>query len=536
MSSLNVVSGVLVLVAAVALVLVRRSSSTVAALRTDLQTERAASAELRERAALAVGQVGMLERALSDCGERAGDSARRLEAAETRVNELTGAHAEATTGLSNSRARVTDLTEQLARRAEEMNTLNDQVTVLRTQQATSDAKLESAERLNANTSALLSEAQIRITQAATQSATQALSEKGQELQAQSRSDLNLLLTPFAEKISAFQAKAEQLYGDEATQRLNLTGVLQQMAVTQQRVAEDYAALARAMKGNPKTRGDLGEMILDTVLQSSGLEEGVHYLRQESIVDESGERVRPDVVMMFPGDRHLVVDSKLSLVAWQEAMNCGEDDPEGRKAAMDRHVAAVRAHVRDLSDKNYPKAIGSSALEVSIAFVAMEGALASALGADPGLQAFAFQRGVAFASPNTLMALLVVVERLWTRDKLTRTAKEIAETGARVLDAVSRFVAEFEAVGKKLDAATDAYSSAKYCLQESRHSVVQRTRRLVELGVKGKTPLPEQLELDEASETAGAPELTQLADEDAAGFPPGLIGHQDGANGGSDVPF
>lgn len=516
-----IVLGVLVVFIAVAL-LVRRELGVVAALRSELQNERTVSAELREKAGQFQGQLTVLEKAAV---LNAGD----LLAADNRINELTREHAEAKSGLENANVRINDLAEQLVQRVDEVRTLGDRLSALQVQQAKSEAALESATQLKADASAFFNEAEIRLSR----TAVQALSEKGQELQAQSRSDLSLLLTPFAERITAFQARAEQLYGDEAAQRLNLAGVVQQMVTNQQRVAEDYTSFARAMKGNPKARGDWGELVLEGVLQCAGLEKGANYLSQESTTDpDTGERVKPDIIIKFPDSRHVVVDSKLNLLAWHDAMNCEDEDPEGYKEAMGRHVEAVRAHVKELSEKNYPKAVGSSALEGSIAFFAIESALAGALRADPSLLPYALARGVMLASPNTLMAVLVVTERLWKRDKLTRTAKELSDAGGRVLDAVIRFLEDFEAVGKKLGDASQAYEAARHSLQTS-HGVIPRTQKLVGLGVKGKRSLPEQLELDEVPDTLTTPQLTQFAEEDAVGSLPEGVVDQVGA---ADVPF
>src|SRR5690606_14295094 len=147
------------------------------------------------------------------------------------------------------------------------------------------------------------------------------------------------------------------------------------------------------------------------------------------------------------------------------------------------AVALRQHVKDLGDKNYPKALGGDALDVTIAFIPIEGALSAALGSDMDLQSFAFDRRVVFASPNTLMALLRVTERLWTRDKVQRQALEISDTGGRVLDAMVAFLADFDVVGKKLDEANQSFAKARNRLTESPQSLSNRARRLAELGAK-----------------------------------------------------
>src|SRR5690606_22063384 len=177
-------------------------------------------------------------------------------------------------------------------------------------------------------------------------------------------------------------------------------------------------------------------------------------------------------------------------AWQEAMNA--DTPEQQNEALRRHAAGLRQHMRELSDKNYPKALGDTALEVTIAFIPIEGALSAALGTDPALQTDAFERRIVFASPNTLMALLRVIERLWTRDKIQREAIAISDTGGKVLDALMGFLADFDLVGKRLDEADKAFKNARHRLSESSRAVIPRARRLAELGAQGRRPLPDEL--------------------------------------------
>ncbi len=175
-------------------------------------------------------------------------------------------------------------------------------------------------------------------------------------------------------------------------------------------------------------------------------------------------------------------------------------PEDQQEAMRRHASALRQHVKDLGDKQYPRLAGDGALEVTIAFVPIEGALSAALGFDAALQTFAFERKVVFASPNTLMALLRVVERLWTRDKIQREAAEIAKVGGLVLDSLTNFLADFDNVGRQLDDARTAFNAARGKLSESNQALIPRARRLSELGAKGRKQLPAELTVDVDSGT------------------------------------
>ena len=381
---------------------------------------------------------------------------------------------------------------------------------LQAEHAEAAAHLEHARQANADMKAFLAEAQTRLSGAFSELAGKVFEEKGQlfeknvkHAQQQSRSDIESLLKPFAERIGEFRTRVDALYGDEAKERASLLGAVTELKSLNQEMAGQAAALTRALKGSSKVRGDWGELMLESVLRGSGLEDGVHYDRQKSTTDDDGARLQPDIVVRLPDERCVVVDSKVNLVAWQEAMNA--ETPELQQDAMRRHAVGLRQHMTELGETNYPKAIGDSALEITIAFIPIEGALSAALGTDTALQTDAFERRIVFASPNTLMALLRVVERLWTRDKIQREAVAISDSGGKVLDALMGFVAEFDLVGKRLDDAGEAFKRARHRLTESNQAVIPRARRLAELGARGRKALTEELR-PEAELRPGAPAL------------------------------
>lgn len=361
-------------------------------------------------------------------------------------------------------------------------------------------------------------AQAKLTDAFALKAAEVLEQKGKlfaegvhQANERGRTDLNAMLKPFADNLGKFQQQVTGLYATEAKERSELTGAVKELRTLNEDMAAKAAELARALRGNAKIRGDWGELMLESVLRGSGLEEGRHYERQQSSTDEEGRRLRPDVVVNLPDERQVVVDSKVNLVAWQDAMNA-VDDPDLHSLCLQRHSEGLRRHVKDLADRNYPRALGERALDVTIAFVPIEGALSAALGADPALQNYAFERGVVFASPNTLMAMLRVVDRLWVRDTMQKRAMEIGEAGGKVLDALQGFLADFEAIGKKLGDADNAFKSAQNRLVDSKQSAIARAQRLVELGVKGKKSLHASLKADAV--LAGLPGAEARGEDDA----------------------
>lgn len=383
----------------------------------------------------------------------------------------------------------------------EISRLRDSLAHVQQRQAQTEANLAHAEQAKAEIKGFLDTAQSRLSAMFAELAGKTFEERGAQFEnnvrnatQQSKADIETLLKPFASQLNEFRTRVDVVYGEEAKERASLAGAVNELKTLNQDMAAQASALTRALKGNAKVRGDWGELMLESVLRSSGLEEGAHFERQSTSEDDEGRRLRPDVVVRLPGDRRIVVDSKVNLVDWQQAMNA--ESPDEQQEALRRHAVALRQHMKELADKNYPKAVGDSALEVTVAFVPIEGALSAALGVDTQLQTDAFARGVVFASPNTLMAVLRVIERLWTRDKIQREAIEISKSGGLLLDALQSFLSEFALVGRKLTDAHTAFANAHSKLSETSHAVIPRARRLVELGVRGKKALSAELEPEE----------------------------------------
>ncbi|WP_449468343.1 DNA recombination protein RmuC [Stenotrophomonas humi] len=417
----------------------------------------------------------------------------RIEREASTVAEVEAKLFERDRALAEARAQSADLLAASERQ-------RDALQKIQTENSRLQAELQHARQAQEELRTWVGSARENLSSAFTELAGKVFEERGQQFEknvrvatGQSRLDLEAMLKPFSEKLGEFRQRVDTLYNDEARDRASLLGAVGELKTLNQDMAQQAAALTSALKGSAKVRGDWGELMLDNVLRGSGLEEGVHYERQAHVTNDEGDNLRPDVVVRFPDQRSVVIDSKVNLIAWQEAMN--SSSPEQQEDALRRHAVALRQHVKDLGDKNYPKALGGDALDVTIAFIPIEGALSAALGSDMDLQSFAFDRRVVFASPNTLMALLRVTERLWTRDKVQRQALEISDTGGRVLDAMVAFLADFDAVGKKLDEANQSFAKARNRLTESPQSLSNRARRLAELGAKAKKALPPELQPD-----------------------------------------
>jgi DNA recombination protein RmuC len=293
----------------------------------------------------------------------------------------------------------------------------------------------------------------------------------------------------------------------------------------QQVSQDARNLTTALKGEAKTQGTWGEIILERVLQSAGLTRDREYFVQESRVAPDGSRQQPDVRICLPANRNLILDSKVSLVAYERYASAGTD--EERAVALQQHLASVRTHIKGLSEKNYPALYGLDSLDFVLLFVPVEPAFMLAVQADPSLYETAFSRNVVLVSPTTLMATARVVESVWRLDRQNRNVLKIAEQAGSMHDEFVLFVQELEKVTKQFESAGVALNRAVTKLHTGRGNLVRRTDELRRLGAKARKKLPPHLLEDSGELSASDAELeadpglepdagTEPADEPGSG--------------------
>jgi len=437
-------------------------------------------------------RVTEYDRIVKDLEERCTASGSSLAAAQRDA-------ASANAGLAASRDQASQFAAERDKHAADLTGMRAQFAELSAIEAKMRAERDAAISSHQQAKTFLEDAQTTMKTAFIEAASKVFDDKSISLEQRikesgdaSRQGLEATIKPFSEQVGQFQAKIETFASDHARDFAKFEGSVNTIQKLNQEMADATNSLARALTGNAKARGDWGEMILDTVLKASGLVEGTNYISQAATTDEeSGKRRSPDVIVNLPDGRQIVVDAKVNLIAWTEASNA--ETSSEYEDAMLRHTAAMRIHVRDLVEKNYPRTVGAQALDLTIMFVPIEGALSAALSTNTDLQTEALNKRVVFASPNTLMAMLRVVERLWTRDRLQRQVDTIGTEAGKVLDALIDFMADFEDIQKNIGRADLAFRAAKNRLHDSDRSVINRTRRLVEAGAKGRKAIPEALQ-------------------------------------------
>ena len=318
----------------------------------------------------------------------------------------------------------------------------------------------------------------------------ALEVNRQRMAEQHHGALDQILKPLGDKLVAFEKKVEETYDKEAQQRFSLGQEVLKLHQATTRINEEAINLTRALKGEAKTRGNWGEVILERVLERSGLTKGVEYVTQQLLRDDDGAMLRPDVVIHLPEDKHLVIDSKLSLVAYDRYH--AADDETTRSHHGRQHLDAVRAHAKALGEKSYHARAGLDSPDFVAMFVPIEPAFGLASSLDPGLFLDAWDRKVVIVTPSTLLALLSTVRTLWQRDKQTRNAIEIAEESGLLHDQFVLVIEALQTLGKQLRSAQKAFELTENRLVDGRGNLVDRIGKLREMGAKTKRRMPDPI--------------------------------------------
>lgn len=330
-----------------------------------------------------------------------------------------------------------------------------------------------------------------------------MDEKSKKFTDLNRTNLDTILGPLREKLTTFQSKVEQLYVNEAKDRSALFEQVKILTDLNATLREETQNLTLALTGDPKAQGDYGELLLDDVLERAGLKEGQHYTRQGSIKAEDGSHGIPDVVLHMPGDRHLVIDSKMRLPDYK-LFTATRDESE-REVLLKNHLDAMRRHIKVLSGKNYQALYGLRSLDFVVMFVPLEPAFMVAVTNDRELFQHAWEKNVLLVSPSTLLFVVRTVHNLWRQEEIGRNAKAISARGAQLYDKFVGFVEDLLLVGQRLDQAQNAYLDAKRKLSEGPGNVVRQAEMLRELGVKPANRLPASFHTDsgiEAEATVG----------------------------------
>lgn len=323
-----------------------------------------------------------------------------------------------------------------------------------------------------------------------------LEEKTEKFTQLNEEKMNAILTPLKTQLGEFKQKVEDTYDKESKERFSLGREVQRLIEMSQQVSLEANNLTNALKGNTKLQGNWGEMILESLLENSGLTKGREYLLQEFIrdnagniiKDEYGKGLQPDVTIYYPDQRKLIIDSKVSLIAWEQFMSCAEADTQ--QLCLEDHLRSIRTHIDGLSRKNYPRY--ALALDYVLLFIPIEPAFLEAVKTDLQLWKYAYDKKILLVSPTNLFAVLKIISDVWKVEQQNRHAVQIAEKAGNLYDKFAGFIENLEITGKKMIEAQTAYDNAFKQLSTGRGNLITRVEELKKMGANAQKQLPDRL--------------------------------------------
>lgn len=326
-------------------------------------------------------------------------------------------------------------------------------------------------------------------------ANEILQEKSKSFSEMNHERLAEILNPLKERLEGFKKTVEETYNHEARERFSLKEQIKELVERSESIGAEAKQLTHALRGDSKIQGDWGEMILESILEKSGLEKDREYFVQETLRDEEGHtiqgsdgrKMRPDVIIRYPGgeNHQMVIDSKVSLTAYVNYVNA--EDADEARLSLKQHLVSVRKHIDELAGKSYQDYVGKG--DHVMMFIPNEAAYLAAMQADHALWQYAYEKKVLLLSPTNLIAALKLVADLWQRDKQTRNAIDIAEEGGKLYDKFAGFVDDMEKIGKSLNTTAMAYTDAMKKLKTGNGNLIGRVEKLKVMGVKAKKNLP-----------------------------------------------
>ena len=384
----------------------------------------------------------------------------RLGAKERELAHLTAEHAAIKQELTNNTAELQSNREELTRL----------VTSIDLERSQFKDKLD-----------LLNQSKEQLGETFKNMANEIFEAKTKSFSESSKHNIATLLNPLQDKIAQFEKRVEETYDKESKERFSLVREIKSLQELNNRISQEAVNLTNALKADNKAQGTWGEFVLESILEKSGLVKGREYEVQVSLKTEDGSKSQPDVVVHLPESRDIIVDSKVSLTAWDALCSC--DESGLREELLKQHVASIRQHVKSLSGKDYQKLAGINSLDYVFLFMPIEAAYSAAMQADKDLFQFAFEKNIIFVVPTTLLTTLKTVQNLWRLAQQNQNANEIADRAGALYDKFVAFVDDLDEIGHRIDATRKSFDKAQIKLVSGRGNLIRRAEHLKELGAK-----------------------------------------------------
>ena len=381
-----------------------------------------------------------------------------------------------------------ELDKDYKRLDDEKNGLERDYAILQTRH--DDAQNAHTEKIK-----LLDEARETLKQQFNQLANEIFESKSKNFTETSEAHLQLLLKPFREQIGSFAKQTEERFLKENSERAVLHKELSRLRELNEQITQDARNLTNALKGENKTQGNWGEIVLERILEESGLREGMEYETQGSFKNEEGSTLRPDVIIHLPQQKDIVIDSKVSLVAYERFMSA--ESPKEKEEALKQHLASINAHIKGLSEKKYEKLEGVNTLDFILLFMPIEGAFLLALEQDGSFFSHAYDQNIMIVSPSTLLVTLRTIEHIWRTERQEQNAQEIARQAEALYDKFAAFVEDLTKIGDQISKTQESYEKALNKLSTGKGNLLRRVEVMKKLGLKPKKKIPLIGEDDEA---------------------------------------
>ncbi|WP_348760731.1 DNA recombination protein RmuC [uncultured Salinisphaera sp.] len=388
---------------------------------------------------------------------------------------------------AQSAARLQLLADERDAQRASLAETHEALAAARSESATLAERLAAEQRRSEDKLAAVYEAREQMTHQFKNLSQEILDEKSKAFDAANKASLEPLINPLREHIGRFEKQVREAYDNESRQRSALAQQIKTLEESNKAIAEDATNLTNALRGESKTQGNWGEMILETVLERSGLEKPAQYETQFASTTEEGRRQLPDAVVHLPEERSLVIDSKVSLTAYLRVQEAA-DEP-ARRAALADHIGSVRRHLKQLSAKNYQGIEAIRTLDYVFMFIPSEAAYVEALRGDFDLQREALDHNIALVSPTTLMPMLRAVENLWRLDKQEKNAEAIAARAGTLYDKFVGFIGDLDKVSRNLDTMNKSFADARGKLTDGRGNLVRQAEMLRKMGANTAKPMP-----------------------------------------------
>jgi len=397
--------------------------------------------------------------------------------------------------ISGFEVRLNEQRQDISQKSEKIENLTERITSMQEKLSVLQTTLEKERGQFSEKIALLNNAKEELSSHFSKLSIDIFESRNKVFSQQTNTTLEHLLRPFREQIENFKKQIDYNREQDVAERVSLKTEIQHLAKLNQQINEEAGNLTRALKGDVKTQGTWGEMILEKVLEKSGLVKGREFEIQESLKSADGKRSQPDVVVHLPEGRDIVIDSKVSLIAYERLVSSGAEDEKNQSEK--ELVVSIRNHIKILSERDYHKLLGINSLDFVFMFIPIEGAFSAAVQADNAIFTTAFEKNIIIVSPSTLLASLRTIENVWKYERQTRNAREIASKAGTLYDKFIGFIADLENVGKGIDSAKKNYDSAFNKLSTGKGNLVRLSENLRQLGADTTKKIPDSLLLDDS---------------------------------------